>query len=88
MNVRLHIERLVLDGLPLAPGQAPLVQAAVEAELARLIAGSGVAPGLPSLGAVPALRAGDLQLAPGTTPAGIGSQIARAVFSGIGGTGR
>ena len=83
MNVRLHIERLVLDGLPLAPGQAPLVQAAVETELARLLATGGVAPGLSGLGAVPALRADGLQIAPGAAPAGIGRQIARAVYGGI-----
>ena len=87
MNVRLHIERLVLEGLPLVPGQAPAVQAAIETELARLIAESGVAPGLPSLGAVPELRAGDVQLATGATPAGIGGQIARAVYGGGGGCG-
>ena len=84
MNIRIHIERLVLDGLPLAPGQAPFVQAAVEAELVRLLAAGGVAPGLSGLGAVPALRAGGLQLAPDAAPAGVGRQIARAVYGGIG----
>lgn len=88
MNVRLHIERLVLDGLPLASGQSQVVQAAVEAELGRLIAESGVAPGLPALGAVPALAAGNIQLAPDASAAGIGAQIAHAVYGGIGGTGQ
>jgi hypothetical protein len=84
VNVRLHIERLVLDGLPVAPGQAPLVQAAMEAELARLFAAGGIAAGLPDLGAVPALRAGALQFEAGTAPAQIGVQIAQAVYGGIG----
>jgi hypothetical protein len=42
MNVRLHIERLILDGLPLAEAGAPHVQAAIETELALLIAAGGV----------------------------------------------
>ena len=33
MNVNLHIERLVLDGIPLGPGQRPQLRAAVEAEV-------------------------------------------------------
>lgn len=37
MNINLHIEKLVLDGLPVGTHEGPLVQAAVEAELARLI---------------------------------------------------
>ena len=36
MNIQLHIERLVLDGLPLTRREGALVQAAVETELARL----------------------------------------------------
>ena len=43
MNIKLHIERLVLDGLPVTRSQGPLVQAAMEAELARLMAEGGLA---------------------------------------------
>ena len=38
MNINLHIERLMLDGLSIASGEAALVQMAVEAELGRLLA--------------------------------------------------
>ena len=44
MTLHLHIDRLVLDGL--GPLDAGAVQAAAEAELARLFAASGVPPGL------------------------------------------
>ena len=37
MNINLHIERLILDGLPITRQQGPHVQAAVEAELTRLL---------------------------------------------------
>ncbi len=42
MNINLHIERLVLDGITLSPGESPLLKAAVEAELTRLLMSGGV----------------------------------------------
>jgi hypothetical protein len=39
--ISLHIDRLVVDGLPLTATQAARLQPALERELARLIAGSG-----------------------------------------------
>jgi len=39
-----HIERLILDGLSVGPGEEMLVQAAVEAEHGRLVEKSGLAP--------------------------------------------
>lgn len=39
--ISLHIERLVVDGLPLTEAQAARLQASVERELARLIAERG-----------------------------------------------
>ena len=42
-NIHLHIERLILDGLPIERAQGPHVQAAVEAELSRLLTENGLA---------------------------------------------
>jgi hypothetical protein len=91
MNVTLHIERLILDGLDVRPGDRPHLQAAVEAELTRLLGEGGIAPGLAAGGAVPALRGGSVQMgggAGGKSAAGLGSQIAQAVYGGIGGIGK
>ena len=85
MNIHLHIERLVLDGLPLEHGQGAHVQAAVEAELARLLTEGGVAEGWQTGGAVPEVRADPIHLGAGARPAEIGGQIARSVYGGIGG---
>jgi hypothetical protein len=87
MNVRLHIERLVLDGLDLRVGDRAKLQAAVEAELARLLGEGGLAPGLLAGGAVPALRGGPLPMPGKGGAAGLGEGIAQSVFSGIGGSG-
>jgi hypothetical protein len=83
-NIHLVIERLVLDGLPFERGQAPHIQAAVEAELTRLIAENGLAPHLQAGGAVPRVNANAIQLAAGSSPAQIGTRIAQSVYSGIG----
>jgi hypothetical protein len=86
MNIDLHIDRLVLEGLPIGAAQGPLVQAAVEAELSRLLTEQGPAARLQSGGALPSLRASPVRLVPGSTPAQVGVQIARSVYGGMGGT--
>lgn len=83
MNVRLHIEHLILDGLPIEAAQAPAVQGAVEAELSRLLTERGLAPELRQGGAVPYARGEDLRPAEDNTPARLGESIARAVHGGI-----
>jgi len=84
MNINLHIERLILDGLPIESLQGPLVQAAVETELGRLLGAGGLHASLKSGIAVPTVRADALSLSPGNNPKQIGQQIARAVYGGIG----
>jgi hypothetical protein len=85
MNVSLHIERLVLDGLELERGHEPLFRAALEAELTRLIAGGGGANHLTTAGTVPRLSAPGIETAGGGgDPAGLGRQIARSVYDSLG----
>lgn len=85
MNINVSIERLILDGLPLMHNQRPLVQAAVEAELARLLAASGLAANLQAGGALPSIPGGSIQLPSDGDPNTLGQQIAQAVYGGIGG---
>ena len=84
MNIHVHIERLILDGIPLEPGQAAQLQAAVEAELGRLLAENSLPPGLLAGGAFGALRAAPIQLAPQSQPASQGAQIAQAAYGSLG----
>lgn len=84
MNINLHIERLVLDGIPLASGQRPLLQAAVEAELSHLLASGGLSDSLQSGGAFYNMKTSDIQLAHEGNPAQLGEQIAASVYGGIG----
>jgi hypothetical protein len=84
MSVRLHIDRLVLDGVSVAAGGRPQLQAAIESELARLIAAGGLSPELANGIAVPAVRAPQMTLAPNAKPAQLGTAIAGAVYGGVG----
>jgi hypothetical protein len=80
MNIRLHIEHLLLDGLPLAASQEPALRAALQAELGRLIVEDGMNAGSRS---VDFRRGGDIRSAVSDTPARIGERIAGAVYAGI-----
>lgn len=84
MNVRLHIERLVFDGLPVSDAAMPHVRAAIEAELTELIARGGLAAGLGGNQVLPLLRGAELQMPAGLDDAGLGRQIALALYGGIG----
>jgi hypothetical protein len=84
MTIHVHIERLVLESLPVSRAQAPQVKAAVEAELARRLAAEGLAPGLAQGGAVPSVRAPAIALAAASRPQAIGRQIATAIHGGLG----
>ncbi len=83
-NIHLHIERLILDGLPIERSQGPHVQAAVEAELSRLLTENGLAPNLQTGGAMPNVHANAIQLTASSSPAQVGTQIAQSVYGGIG----
>jgi hypothetical protein len=88
MNINIHIERLILDGLPITHSQRPLVQASVEAELARLLATDGLASRLQAGGALPNIPGGSIHLTSDGNPHKLGQQIAQAVYGGIGGNGK
>jgi hypothetical protein len=87
MNINLHIERLILDGLQVGRNQEPHVQAAVEAELTRLLSENGLASHFKTGGAVPRLDASAMHLTASSSPIQMGTQIARSVYSGMGSKG-
>ena len=83
-TIRLYIDKVVLDGLPVDRLQAPQVQCAIEEELTRLLAENGLAAELCAGRAVPHVRANGIHLETDSKPVQIGTQIAQSIFSGIG----
>lgn len=84
MNINLHIDRLILDGVNIPHGQRHLLQTSMQTELAKLFTEGEVSPGLASGGAVPLVSVNDIQLSSDNDPAQLGRQIAHSVYGGIG----
>jgi hypothetical protein len=84
MNIQVHIERLILDGLSVARSQRPMLQAAVEEELSRLLENGGQVSGLQTGGMIPSMTGGAIQLTGESDPTQLGQQIAQEVYGGIG----
>ena len=86
MDIDLSIEQLILHGIDLPRGQRPLLQAALEAELARLLADGNLAARLAGGGDQPILSGGEITLPAGGAapdPAHLGGQIAQAIYGGM-----
>jgi hypothetical protein len=84
MNVEVHIERLVLNGVAVAAAEQPALQAAVEAELGRRLAAEGLAPRLLAGGEVQRLPGGTVVMEDQPAPDQLGARIAGAIQEGIG----
>ncbi|MGD2083553.1 MAG: hypothetical protein PVF91_11325 [Chromatiales bacterium] len=83
MKVEIDIGRLVLEGVDVPPHQRPLLQAAVEGELARLIRERGAAPAGPAGVWERARPAPAIRVEPGVSAATLGGRIARAVYGSL-----
>ena len=82
MKIHLHIERVVLDGVPV--DQPRILRKALAHELTSRLMEGGLLPELHSGGAVPHVRGGAIELSQRSNAARLGSQIAGAVYRGIG----
>ena len=79
MNVRVHIERVVLDGVPLEAGGGVALQRALEGELGRLLAARSPSQALRSSAALASHRGGEIRVGPDVGAAALGRSVARAV---------
>jgi hypothetical protein len=84
MKLQIHIERLVLEGLSLNSIGCRQAQAAVQAELTRLLIESGLAHELQAGGAVPHRKAAEIAMTRRDKPAEVGKRIAGAIHNAIG----
>ena len=82
-NINLHIDELVLRGLPGV--QRDRIAAAVEVELQRLLDESGLPSSLEEGGRLPTVQVDNLRLPAGAKPAAIGTQVAGAIYSSLSG---
>lgn len=83
MSLHLHIERLILDGLPIAQDEASSVQSAVQSELSALFAGQGLLSSSWLSSSASRLVGQSIHLSPNSRPTTLGHQIAASVHSTI-----
>jgi hypothetical protein len=82
MKIHLHVERLVLEGVPVE--HPHILRKALEQQLTGRLREGTLSPEISSGGAVPYLHGGTVELGQGSHPARLGTQIAGAVYRGIG----
>jgi hypothetical protein len=85
VDVHLHIERLVLDGVGVTPAERVLLAEAARLELTRLIANGGVSDWFAAGFSVPALQGGAMASTSAVDPVAFGHELARALYRHIGG---
>jgi hypothetical protein len=83
MTIKVLIDRLVVDRMPISVREGMMVKQAMEEELARLITAGGLSKDLVGGAAHPEVPASDISIS-GSDARAIGRQIARAVYGGIG----
>jgi hypothetical protein len=83
MKIEIHIERLVLDGVPVTSAQGIRVRRAMERELVRLLQNGAMAPYPAGGEALPRLSAPQFRFARRDGPSAIGKQIANSVYAGL-----
>ncbi len=82
MNINIDIEKMILEGVAISPSQGRKLQAAVKAELTRLLATEGIPEYWQEGGVVPHVPGGAIQVKPGTNPTKMGQQIAQVIYRG------
>ena len=83
MNIQVHIERLVLDGLPAGVHDGASIQLAVQVELARLLSQPAAPLPFRSSSTRSCVRAGSIRLHRDSQPSDTAAQIAVAIHSAL-----
>lgn len=85
MNIELHIDRLVLEGLPLESRQGPQLREAIESELQQLLQSHGLAANMQTEQTIRRIQAPVIQFSRSPQVQSLGQHIAHSIYSGIGG---
>lgn len=84
MRIELHIESLVLHGVPLARGQQPRLQAALVQELTRRLGDGVLAQRLAAGGGSDVVHGTPVRVGASPDARSLGTQIAASIDAGLG----
>ena len=85
MRIELHIENLVLDGVPLARGQRARLRATIVQELTRRLGDGALAAQFAAGGGRDVVHAAPIRVGARPDAQALGTQIAASIHSGLGG---
>ncbi|MBJ6762767.1 hypothetical protein JGU66_18540 [Myxococcaceae bacterium JPH2] len=85
-RIALHIDELVLQGVPAAHRHR--VAEALREELSRLLGEQGLPAHVDASALASRLARGPLTVTPGASPEAMGTSVARALYSGLNAEGR
>jgi hypothetical protein len=83
VNIHLHVERLILDGVNMNPYQYRLLAASLERELVRFLTRHGIGSGVRGGGAFETIRTNSATALETSEPSRLGRQIARSLHGGL-----
>lgn len=83
MNIDIHIEQLLLDGIAATPRQLADLKSSFENRLAHLLAQEGIGSRLQKGGAVNTIQTDPMGPVPNNDPSYLGEWIARSVHGGL-----
>ena len=82
MNI--EIDRLIIEGMELTPGQQRQLKAGLEASLGKLFAEHGIPPGIESFSSMARMPVNSIKLTNAEVkPVQLGEQIAHSLYQGI-----
>lgn len=84
MKIRLHVDKLIVDGLSTSSIGQPALRETVTAELDRLIREQGLGAHMKAAGEHRRMRGSDISVHDRLSAQAIGREIAKSVYSGIG----
>lgn len=85
MNIELHIDRLVLEGLPLESRHGSQLREAIERELHQLLQSHSLAANMQVVQTIRRIQAPAIQFSQSPQLQSLGQQIAQSIYDGIGG---
>lgn len=84
MSINLHIEHLIIDGIDIKPHQINKLKLAIESMLKQQLLTPGASSAVKSHHNHKSVRGGSIIVGKNFKPVGLGQQISKAVYRGIG----
>jgi len=83
MDINLHIECLVLDGVGVEPQQKYALKAAVESALSQQLVSQGIGSGMRLEASRSSVRADSVSIESSQKTSSLGQQIGQAIYRGV-----